>query len=179
MDKFGPNHQEMHSYPHFFSKTLQKFYKKDTTSRNSGKKQKRTLSIIDREGKLLSQNAATFKKEGPPQSEYNGNFNAKSSILIQKKRAQTANTTRSKAASEPSAQESDVWTRDSIVNVNKMRQPDTFAELIQFDYQKAHIEKCQERDRVEYLNTKFMKGNPRIFRNFIDTNSNMLRWQNQ
>jgi hypothetical protein len=37
LDKFGPNHQEMHGYPHFFGKTLQKLHKKDTTSRNSVK----------------------------------------------------------------------------------------------------------------------------------------------
>ena len=131
---------------------------------------------MDREGKLLAQNVAIFKKK-PIQSEYNSNFNEKSSIVIKKKRAQTANTTRSKAtASEPcDVQKLDVWTRDSIINVSKMRQPESFAELIGGQYQKAHIEECQERDRVEHLNSKFEKGNPRIFRNFIDTNSNLLR----
>jgi hypothetical protein len=167
LDKFGPNHQELLGYPHFFGKTLQKLYKKDTTSR-LGSSKKRTLSIVDREGKLLA-NKSNYKKEGALQSEYNGNFNEKSSIM-KKKRAKTANTTRT----EPS-QGVDVWTRDSIVNVKKMLQPESFAELIQCDYQKAHIKKCQEKDRVEHLNKNFIKGNPRIFRNFIDTNSNLLR----
>jgi hypothetical protein len=34
----------------------------------------------------------------------------------------------------------EVWTRDSIVNVNKMKQPKNFAELIEGKYMDEHIE---------------------------------------
>tara|TARA_B110000285_G_C15122463_1_gene618072 strand:- start:684 stop:821 length:138 start_codon:yes stop_codon:yes gene_type:complete len=37
--------------------------------------------------------------------------------------------------------EKEVWTRDSIVNVNKMKQPKTFNELIEGKYMDEHIEK--------------------------------------
>lgn len=43
--------------------------------------------------------------------------------------------------------EKEVWTRDSIVNVNKMRQPKNFAELIEGKYMDEHIENQREKDR--------------------------------
>jgi|TARA_B110000503_G_C6918146_1_gene317549 hypothetical protein len=54
LDKFGPAHSEMHGVPHFFGKTLQKLYKRETSSRSSARKQKRTLSIVNKEGKALA-----------------------------------------------------------------------------------------------------------------------------
>ena len=154
----------MHGYPHFFSKKL---YRKGgrETSKNSAKK-KRTLSIVSKEGKV----------EQKPQlrdtlrSEYASNFTEKSSIRIKKKRAQTA---RRDSTSEG------VWTRDSIVNVNRMKQPESFAELIEGKYQSNYMESQKEKDRVNYLDRNFKSGNPRIFRNFIDTNTNVLRRQMQ
>ena len=122
----------------------------------------------------MAQNVAVFNKE-PIRSEYKTNF---SQIQIKKKRCQTANTSRSKASTSQSTKV-EVWTRDSIVNVNKMRQPESFKELIAGEYQNQHIESQKEKDRIEHLNQRFTKGNPRIFRNFIDTNSNLLRKQIQ
>ena len=43
--------------------------------------------------------------------------------------------------------EKEVWTRDSIVNVNKMKQPKNFAELIEGKYMDEHIENQREKDR--------------------------------
>jgi len=54
LDKFGPAHNEMHGYPHFFGKTLKNISKRETSSRNSARKQKRTLSIVTKEGKALA-----------------------------------------------------------------------------------------------------------------------------
>lgn len=43
--------------------------------------------------------------------------------------------------------EKEVWTRDSIVNVNKMKQPKNFNELIEGKYMDEHIENQREKDR--------------------------------
>ena len=60
-----------------------------------------------------------------------------------------------------------------------MRQPESFHELISGEYQNQHVESQKEKDRIKHLNHSFYKENPRIFRNFIDTNSNLLRKQIQ
>jgi hypothetical protein len=62
-------------------------------------------------------------------------------------------------------------TRESIVNPNRIPQPDTFKELIEGEYTKQHIERQQERDRLEFVK-HMLFGRKRTFKNFIDNNSN-------
>ena len=56
IDKFGPKHADLHSYPHFFGRNMKKLYKlRETTSRASARKHKRTLSIVSKEGRVFQQ----------------------------------------------------------------------------------------------------------------------------
>lgn len=55
LDKFGPVHKEMHGYPHFFNQVKSKF-DKETLTQTSRKKHQRTLSIVDKEGKVVPVN---------------------------------------------------------------------------------------------------------------------------
>jgi hypothetical protein len=65
----------MHGYPHFFNQVKSKFGR-DTLTQASKKKAKRTLSIVDKEGKVVP--VANCKEM--MKSEYDHNFTAKNSI---------------------------------------------------------------------------------------------------
>jgi len=45
-----------------------------------------------------------------------------------------------------------VWTRDSVIDVKKMRQPETFAKLMEGKYTDSHVEDQREKDRLNFLN---------------------------
>lgn len=62
-----------------------------------------------------------------------------------------------------------------MVDVNKMTQPDTFSKLLAGKYAHDHVEQRKENDRIDYLNNRLMKAHPRIFKNYVETNTNQLR----
>ena len=65
-------------------------------------------------------------------------------------------------------------TRESLVYPHRIKQPDSFLELIQGKYTADHIEKQREQDRIDYVK-HLLFGRKRTFKNHIDNNSNQLR----
>jgi len=42
-------------------------------------------------------------------------------------------------------------------------------------YETEHIEQLREKDRQNFLEQRLKKSNPRVFKNYIDNNTNQLR----
>ena len=93
-----------------------------------------------------------------------------------------------KAASE--AKVAQVWSKESMANVGKQGRGGKYAHmpaeaaatattlmkrLMENQYMADHVEDRLERDRQDYLDTRLLKGKPRIFKNYVETNSNQLR----
>lgn len=73
LDKFAPSQEEMHGYPHFFKKVRNKLGRNDTQSQRT---KQRTLSIVDKEGKVIPQDPCKELMR----SEYDAHFTKKNSI---------------------------------------------------------------------------------------------------
>ena len=53
-----------------------------------------------------------------------------------------------------------------------VRRDSSMIKLIEGQYEAEHIEQRRERDRQEYLESRLKKSNPRVFKNYIDNNTN-------
>jgi hypothetical protein len=154
-DKRGLTDEDIYMPSHFFGR---KSINRVNSHQVETRKKKRTLSIVDKTGKPIKLRDTTLFTDvnAFPVSEYTATF-GESGKPPRRGRIMSA----SSASTE----------------VRNAHNSELMRKIIQCDYQAEHVEAQRENQRREFLQTRMTSGRPRVFRNFIDNNTNLLRRQ--
>ena len=210
-EKLAPTRQDTHQYPHFSGagQMLTRGQPRDVASVCSTQAaKKRTLSILDKQGRLMSTGATRNTAAGlagtgrpvPPRlaagvatnaalmSTLSGSGDACGSSRLGgthtgARKPSAGAKRKGKAASQ--AKVAQVWTQESLTSAAKNQSQASqyrqlqhatatalMKRLMENQYTAEHVEERLERDRRDFLDARLLKGRPRLFRNYVETNTN-------